>query len=509
MKMNLIDRAGAWLVDRLNPIVTKELRQSMKGRMFHIWFLIVIVVGTAVTLIASWLAEDNPATDWGLDVFLWFVFFLNFLAIALVPMTAYLNLSLERDDRTLELVNISGLSPSQVIRGKIFSTLVQAGLYVSAIIPFMAFTYFLGGIDVLSIGFILLLQILAAVLFTTIAIAVATSISLRPVRLIVGGILALGLIGISILGVPAAWEIARSQLAQEILTHWNEAASLKALAALLLTYGGILALAYAIAVANASFSSANRATPMRSVLLLQWLGLMGLMSWVYLDDEIGARYETLIGFGASFAMFWTVVGFFLAGETARLSKRTWRGLELRARETRLLLSPLLPGVERGMIFFVGLILLTGAWQSALVAIRAPDPATVHNYTSSFAGWRDITILWLGYAAAYILLPWHFVALLRVKEGARVRVAILIAITLGFIVPLMSLLFLSFRTLNSGEELMLFGSNPFYVTFALSRYGETPVGLLVVVGSLATLGIILTLMRGLPRLIPRGPEVDRT
>ncbi|MEZ6196654.1 MAG: hypothetical protein R3F20_13165 [Planctomycetota bacterium] len=503
----LLDRFGAWLVDRLNPIVVKEIRQGMKGRLFHAWFLIVLCIGSIVTLVSSHLIDELDDVSFGRDVFLWFVFFSNFLALALAPMTAYLTISAERDDRTLELVDITRLRPSDVVRGKIFSTLTQALLYISALVPFMVFCYFLRGLDIPSILLVLAIQVLSSALFTTIAIAVATSIASRPVRLIVGALLALGFLTTCFLGLGAAFEIIREGVAAEIIRTLGETETRQVLAGILFVYTSTLALAYAVAVGNTSFESANRATPVRIVLFAQWLGFLALMTWVHLDGSHSPG--TLVTFVLLFFALWFVAGFWLVSDPGRISRRTWRHLESRARETRFLLSAFLPGAERGVVFFLLPLIATPLLALGLRAWVPPDPARV-SFGRFATGELFPVFLGLGaaYAAVYVLGPWLVCRLLRIHAAAKVRVAIVLGLLLGLTLPLLTLLAAEPQSLDFDLRLLVWGSNPVYALASMAE--EDRIAWTLVRIALPTAGVLVVAAIAVAarRLLPRGPEEPR-
>ena len=73
----------------------------------------------------------------------------------IIPYSAYRSLAREREDETWVLLILTGLGPRRILRGKVASFLVQAGLYASAVGPFLLFSYYLNGIDLPTILLVL------------------------------------------------------------------------------------------------------------------------------------------------------------------------------------------------------------------------------------------------------------------------------------------------------------------------------------------------------------------
>ena len=86
---------------------------------------------------------------------------LIFPLVVVVPFSAFRSLSAERDENTYDLLRVSSLTPRQIITGKLASSIVQMGVYFSAVAPCLAFTYLLRGIDILTIALFLSFAVLA------------------------------------------------------------------------------------------------------------------------------------------------------------------------------------------------------------------------------------------------------------------------------------------------------------------------------------------------------------
>lgn len=141
---------NAWfanLDDRLNPILVKEIRQSLRGRSA----LLVIGAALIVQLLALYLfAINTDAKDLGAGFFkviLTVFIFGSFILIAVFCQ----RFSLEKRESDLDLACITTLSPWQIVIGKFVSALVMELMLFSLCLPFMVMSYYLGGIDLSSI----------------------------------------------------------------------------------------------------------------------------------------------------------------------------------------------------------------------------------------------------------------------------------------------------------------------------------------------------------------------
>src|SRR5262245_54050582 len=142
---NVLVRLG----DYLNPILVKETRQALKSFQFTLTFVLVLVACWVVTI--GGVALIGPGIFYsatGGTMLLAYYFILAFPLTVVVPYAAFRSLAAEREDNTYDLLSITTLKPRQIISGKLGSSIVQMGVYFSAITPCLAFTYLLRGVDV-------------------------------------------------------------------------------------------------------------------------------------------------------------------------------------------------------------------------------------------------------------------------------------------------------------------------------------------------------------------------
>jgi hypothetical protein len=144
--------------DKLNPILVKDLRQSVRNNMVVavlILFLGVDLLIVGITLLA--IQGRQPGNRLGGGMFQVLLSILQLTCIFFVPLYAGSRMSAERNAPDNELMFATGLTSGAVIWGKFLSATALTLLIFSACMPFMFMTYTMRGIDLLTIVFCLLI----------------------------------------------------------------------------------------------------------------------------------------------------------------------------------------------------------------------------------------------------------------------------------------------------------------------------------------------------------------
>lgn len=204
--MLAINRLKDWwqgFDDRLNPIVVRELRQSVRGRFTLIAFMLFLVV---MLLTSALFVANNEASGPELAQIMFAI--LMVVCILLIPFMFGVRSALEREREQMDLLFVSTLSPNRIVGGKLIAASVVSLLFFSAAAPFLTLTYFLRGVDVLTILVVLLLLFALVVFMLQAAIFVGS----MPTPLYMKILLGLGFIfcGFIVLGITTS-------LSQEIL----------------------------------------------------------------------------------------------------------------------------------------------------------------------------------------------------------------------------------------------------------------------------------------------------
>ena len=97
----LWERLWLWVTDRINPIVVKEVRQSLKSRQFTISFGLTLLAAISWTLFAvSIMVPRIYYVPAGLPLLTGFFCILNLPLMVIIPFGAFRSLASETEDST-------------------------------------------------------------------------------------------------------------------------------------------------------------------------------------------------------------------------------------------------------------------------------------------------------------------------------------------------------------------------------------------------------------------------
>ncbi len=344
----LAERTSDWL----NPILVKETRQALKSKQFLATFSIMLFGGwliSAFVLMTMEAAREDRPIGGG-----WFPFYYSLLALTVmlvVPFGAFRSLLAERDLNTYELLNITTLSPQQIVWGKWLSSQVQMFIYFSAVSPFIAFTYLLRGVDFPSLAFILIATMFASMMLSMLSLTFSTFAKQRQTQVV----LSLALLGGLVWAMTTAIGMSTYLVVESFIDINNLADNVEffwVTAIIASYYVAVFALCLQIARAQLTFESDNRSTGIRlicSAMYLLTLGWMGVGFYYFtrrtgrVDNDFFAAILTMVG------IFWGIVSLFAATELDPLSRRNHSKL-FHSGLLRFLSAPFLPGGGRGMIY---------------------------------------------------------------------------------------------------------------------------------------------------------------
>jgi hypothetical protein len=315
------------LDDALNPIVVKELRQAVHSRFVTavlMFFLIVqlLVIGIYLMVVAAWGQIESIEFQAGREVFSWLQGILLATCMLFLPLYTGVRLAAERSEVNTDLLFITTLRPRAIISGKLISAVVLAVLIFSACTPFMAFTYFLRGIDWPSILLIITGDFLVVIGSVQIMLFIAVIPANRLFKAF------LGLIGLGALGFIFAGAFGTSMM---ILWQGELIRMLHAdLAWFWVTVGmfvtgivGFGGLFFTWSVALISPPSANRSLSVRLYMVGFWL-VSGALAWLastWVRSEIPFAIWTAV-----MLMLWTLGLIISINERERWSPRIARSI---------------------------------------------------------------------------------------------------------------------------------------------------------------------------------------
>ncbi len=412
--------------EAVSPVIVKEIRQAVRGRFIVaviLLFLGVQLLTMGIALLANAASTANlDATAAGRPVFLTIFGILIGTCLVCIPAYTGIRLAAERNDVNVDLLFITTLEPRAIILGKLGSAMILTLLIYSACVPFLAFTYFLRGVDFPSIAVLLGMGLLIVAVMVSIAITLATIPVSRPFKVILGlGMLSMGFPMIP-LTIGLAFQFLRSSgggfvgMAKFWIGMGVVVAFVVAACTVLL----------AIATAQVTPPAANRARPVRLMLSLFWLVTgVGIAVVCWQAKSI----DSAIGWMVFQLCLLTVCMMAASSERRSLGARVTRDIPESAAQ-RLIAFPFFSGSLSGLVWTVMMFLATIAAGIAMGEVFGATHTTQHLEAAAWMA--DALIYIAGYTMAGIALrDW---GLLKKIPSGKTWILILLLALAGTALP---------------------------------------------------------------------------
>ncbi|MFQ6118497.1 MAG: ABC transporter permease [Methanosarcinales archaeon] len=158
-----------------NPVLIKELRERMRGRIAFILLTVYLLFLFAVLFLA-WphISRYYPGWDVGREIFQGISMILMAIVVFITPSFTSGAISSERERKTLDLLITTLLKPRTIVFGKMIASLSYLVLLLAASLPFISVSFMFGGVapsEVATAYFILIVT-----MFTVATIAMFFSI---------------------------------------------------------------------------------------------------------------------------------------------------------------------------------------------------------------------------------------------------------------------------------------------------------------------------------------------
>lgn len=141
-----------------NPIVAREVKERMRSLRAPIVITIyLLVLGLIVFAAERITAHDQGfgggfvAASVGRAVYHWMLFFMLMLVCFLVPAFTAASVAAERERRTLPLLQVTMLTPRQIVLGKFTSSMAFLVLLILGTLPLVSVAFVLGGVTPLDV----------------------------------------------------------------------------------------------------------------------------------------------------------------------------------------------------------------------------------------------------------------------------------------------------------------------------------------------------------------------
>jgi len=459
------------VMERANPILVKETRQSLKGRQFVATFMLLLVASWIIS--AAYAINSPEAIEYGavaMDLFFAFYVVLAFAVLVVVPLGAFLSLSSENQENTFDLLSITTLKPGQIVRGKLASTSVQMFVYYSAIAPFMAFTALLDGFDFACCVFLLGITMLACVSASTLALMMASVLRHRRLQSLAGMFWLLAVLGGLLFLFGSFLSMAGGLTQMPLILYRHEFwifTGCMCLAAV-----SYVILVQQVTASQLTFESDNHSSGIRFTASIQ-VGLYVLTLYLlgtFMPTTVSTSSGELFSYCVLVELHLLAIGFFQVTAPDTLSRRVQRDLPANPLY-RLLWIPFLPGGHRGFLWvIVNLIAI------ALLLVVIPITSVSSDWPAlRNALWASVAYLVIFLGSGATLSRW----LLRTfpqSRMAHVRVILIIFVAACMILPYVPLILglqYSSSDYNALEIL-----NPFATIYAIASQRDEPMEILL-------------------------------
>ncbi|MGK0300622.1 MAG: hypothetical protein ACI89X_001495 [Planctomycetota bacterium] len=338
------DEASLWsrLSDRLNPILVREVQQAVKGRVFPL--MVMLALGICV-VIAIWSAADYADGATGLGAFDAGLATLVPLVLFIIPMQAYNSMRTELKGGIVEQLLLSRLSPGAVLSGKLQAAMVQFVLYVSVLSPLLATSYLLRGVDLPTIAISLMFAFVICISATAFAVSSAAQAivpALQPIAnlgiafgLGVGTVSMIGFVGSGGYSKSVGWLVRSDAFGMYV-------SGIVVLATVSTTMSWLAARTFLL------HTFENKSTGFRIFMFSLPVLAYGWML-LFVDSTAWSRMFPILTFALLVAGM--IFGVFMITEQKKLSPRVWAHVPANRSLARLM-TPLLPGRDRGLVCFL-------------------------------------------------------------------------------------------------------------------------------------------------------------
>ena len=335
--------------DWFNPILVKEIRRSIKSREFVITFLLLVFVSWVISVfgmlaMGSRIEFGSPSRDF----FISYYMCMCFAIMVVVPFSAYRSMMSEQEHQTLEILNITTLSPRKIVWGKLLTAIVQMFLFYCVVAPFVSFTSLLQGYDLARSSYLLYLAGFFSILITIFSLMLTTNIKGRMWKnLMVGGML-FGLLILYSSITSTLWG----------MFYWGsiefDTEFYISNLCMILFGMAVFYLCEQVSISALTFESDDRSSGIRfAFMLIYLLGAATVLVYRYFYTSIFPDFELFV-FSNSGLMIWAILGFFSVGYSDFLSRRIRINLAQTSFPFRVIRCFLVPGGTRALM-----VVLTG------------------------------------------------------------------------------------------------------------------------------------------------------
>lgn len=156
-----------------NPVLTKEMRVRMRGARAY-WLLAGYVGFLSLVLLflyAGWQRTVNESgvggsnsAQLGNEIFTWVLLTQVFLALFITPAITSGSLTIENEQRTMDMLTMSRMKRSSIVVGKLLAATSFTALLLVSSLPLISICFLLGSVDPVSVASSYLLLLMGSIL---------------------------------------------------------------------------------------------------------------------------------------------------------------------------------------------------------------------------------------------------------------------------------------------------------------------------------------------------------
>lgn len=473
----------SFIDDRLNPILVKEVRQALRGRYFKVTYGLTLIAATLVGIVCLMAADSGQEV--GQAYFVGIYMCMASAMMGLVPFQAFVAASGSGRGGRAELLQLTALRPRQIVAGRLLSSLVQSGLVLAALAPFLALSFLLPGVDLTVLLFVVVYTLIfsACVSCVTLSASFLTENRLlRVLLMVILGGFQFSLVSSAVAGVT------------EILRNSSDLQDIEAQIALSIFAGiaiFIATFAFIGGTLRISHPEENRSTPLRLLMLgFAVVGMTGTYAAMHWAPHPEAEAFVVAYLALGFAML-LPAGLF-SGESERLGRRVQVTAPKNAL-VGLLATPLMPGGGNGALFNMALLAFFGAFMMLFPTV---DP-------DSGDAWAELFIFSFMWGVTAFNLP---TALLQ-RWADRTPIRVLSAFSPGLFFAATAMV-PTFVGLMLGDRDWGEFEHPFCFPWAFERLTRDSYSHRESIWAVAIGFFLLTVVVNLPRMMRGLREVQR-
>lgn len=479
--MSFMERVRG-LEQHFNPLLVKEVRQSLRSKRFRASFGFTVLAGLLVSV--SIILSNTSGIQRQAIGGPFFVGAFGCLAGAVlmfVPLNAFNAMSAEFDEDTYDMLVVSRLRPRQIIIGKLLASGVMALLFFSAFGFNIVFAFLLGGIDPTVVFLSMPALAILSLTFSSLSLCLSSLSQKRVVR-----------VGLTIaLSALALWALIGSIVL--VIAFLEEGIDLGdpdmqlGITLALIGAAAVTTLSLAIGASRLAHVEENRSTSLRVASFVMAMAVLGWGVWG--THQLGLPEEFLHIAACLACVAAAAPGAFFASERETLGMRVRNTLPS-SQPLRILALPWLPGGARGFLWMMMTFALIVLIEIGAAATGPTSRTDMPNVKTTLTVITYLTIYTNLFPA---LLPCHRE---RPRRMLINRSLVLTIIGLGMIGPTIAGYLLDQRRMANGRHL----GNPIQTIGSMGEADPIPTALLV--------GFGLVVLLQLRRVLQAFVEVTR-